>query len=81
MPTEIGAFEAKTKFSEILRKVSHGERFTLTLRGKPVARLEPILDHGPSAEEREAAFERLRNPSIQGVSTETLLEWIREGRK
>ena len=81
MPTQIGSFEAKTKFSELLRKVGQGERFTVTLRGRPVARLEPILDHGISAEEREAAFERLRNPSISGVSTETLLEWIREGRK
>lgn len=81
MPTEIGAFEAKTKFSELPRKVGQGERFTLTVRGKPVARLEPICDHSISDEEREAAFQRLRNPSVQGVSTETLLEWIREGRK
>jgi len=81
MPTEIGAFDAKTKFSELLRKVGQGERFTVTLRGKAVARLEPVLDTGISQDEREAAFERLRNPSISGVSTETLLEWIREGRK
>ena len=81
MSTEIGAFEAKTKFSELLRKVGQGERFTVTLRGKAVARLEPVLETGISEDEREAAFERLRNPSISGVSTETLLEWIREGRK
>jgi len=81
MPTEIGAFEAKTKFSEILRKVDAGERFTLTLRGRPIARLEPIEKTGISDEERQAALERLRNPSIEGVPTETLLEWIREGRK
>jgi prevent-host-death family protein len=81
MPTEIGAFEAKTKFSELLRKVGQGERFTVTLRGKAVARLEPVLETGISPDEREAAFERLRNPSISGVSTETLLEWIREDRK
>jgi prevent-host-death family protein len=81
MSTEIGAFEAKTKFSELLRKVAQGERFTVTLRGKAVARLEPVLETGISEDEREAAFERLRNPSISGVSTETLLEWIREGRK
>ena len=81
MSTEIGAFEAKTKFSELLRKVAQGERFTVTLRGKAVARLEPVLETGISEDEREAAFERLRNPSISGVSTETLIEWIREGRK
>lgn len=81
MPTEIGAFEAKTKFSELLRKVGQGESFTVTMRGKAVARLEPMIDIGVSEEEREAAYQRLRNPSISGVSTETLLEWIREGRK
>jgi prevent-host-death family protein len=81
MATEIGAFEAKTKFSELLRKVGQGESFTVTVRGKAVARLEPVLDNGISDEEREAAYQRLRNPSISGVSTETLLEWIREGRK
>ena len=31
--TEIGAFDAKTKLSEILRKVDQGERFTITVRG------------------------------------------------
>ena len=35
--TEIGAFDAKTKLSEILRKVEQGERFTITLRGRAVA--------------------------------------------
>ena len=39
--TEIGAFDAKTKLSEILRKVEQGERFTITLRGRPVANLVP----------------------------------------
>ena len=91
MPTEIGAFEAKTRLSELLRKVDQGERFTITVRGRVVAELaQPkkitVEDATParpefSAEEREAAYQRLRNPKISGVSTETLLEWIREGRK
>lgn len=37
----IGAYEVKTKFSEILRRVSAGEAFTVTNRGKPVADLLP----------------------------------------
>jgi len=91
MPTEIGAFEAKTKFSELLRKVELGERFTVTRRGKVVAEIvqpKNVADENTtpvrpefSDEEREAAYQRLRNPKISGVSTETLLEWIREGRK
>jgi antitoxin (DNA-binding transcriptional repressor) of toxin-antitoxin stability system len=91
MPTQIGAFEAKTKFSELLRKVEQGERFTITLRGRVVAELvqpnkvkdENAIESRPtfSEVEREAAFRRLRNPEISGVSTDTVLEWIREGRK
>jgi prevent-host-death family protein len=37
--TEIGAFEAKTKFAELLQKVTRGQEFLITKRGKPVARL------------------------------------------
>lgn len=37
----IGAFEAKTHFSELLDRVSQGEVFTVTRRGKPVAKLGP----------------------------------------
>jgi len=81
MATEIGLFEAKTKLSELVRKAGQGEHFTLTVRGKPVAQLVPLKEPVISPEDRTAAFERLRNPPIKGVSTETLLEWIREGRK
>jgi len=38
---EIGAFEAKTKFSELLRRAQRGERFVITKHGAPVAVLEP----------------------------------------
>jgi hypothetical protein len=33
-----------------------------------------------SPEEIEAAYQRLRNPRIEGVSHETIREWIEEGR-
>jgi prevent-host-death family protein len=81
MPTEIGAFEAKTKFSELLRKVEDGERFTITVRGRPVAHLGPPLS-ARSKEEIAAAVQALKSfPRIQGVSGDTVLEWIREGRE
>jgi prevent-host-death family protein len=38
---EIGAFEAKTHFSELLEKARHGTVFVVTKRGKPVAQLGP----------------------------------------
>lgn len=41
MSTEIGAYEAKTRLAELLRRAEQGERFTVTNRGKPVAQLVP----------------------------------------
>jgi len=79
--TEIGAFEAKTKLSEILRKVEQGERFTITLRGRAVANLVPVAPDRSRARVA-AAIEALRNfPKIEGIPGDTVLEWIREGRK
>ncbi len=39
---QIGAFEAKTHFSQIIEQVSHGEDFIITRRGKPVAKIIPF---------------------------------------
>ena len=79
--TEIGAFDAKTKLSEILRKVDQGERFTITVRGRAMAHLVPVEDTHSAARVARAA-DALRNfPRITGVSGNEVLEWIREGRK
>ena len=41
--TTIGSFDARTHFSELLRRVENGrERFVLTVRGNPVAVLGPV---------------------------------------
>ena len=40
--TDIGAFEAKTRLSELLVAVSQGRVFRITRRGKPVAELRPV---------------------------------------
>lgn len=42
MKTEVGAFEAKTRLSELLEDVSRGHVIRITRRGKPVAELRPI---------------------------------------
>ena len=39
---DINLFEAKTHFSEIIKKVERGQRFRITKRGKPVAELHPL---------------------------------------
>lgn len=43
MDTEdIGAFEAKTRLSELLDKVARGHVYRITKRGKPVAELRAV---------------------------------------
>lgn len=40
---EIASFEAKTHFSDLLRRVTHqGEKFVVTVRGKPAAVIGPV---------------------------------------
>jgi prevent-host-death family protein len=78
----VGIFEAKTKLSEIVRKVERGERFTITVNGEAKAQVVPIPAPTPvhSPEEIEAAYQRLRNPSITGISHEEIRAAIEEGR-
>ena len=40
--TEIGAFEAKNKLSELLDRAEKGEEVIITRRGRPVAKLVPV---------------------------------------
>ena len=39
----VGSFEAKTHLPQLLERAAKGEEFTITKRGKPVARLVPPL--------------------------------------
>jgi antitoxin (DNA-binding transcriptional repressor) of toxin-antitoxin stability system len=79
MPTEIGAFEAKTKFSELLRKVKQGESFTITIRGQIVAELKPPT---PAIKPvPQDVIDRLMHPKIHGISGDEILAAIREGRR
>jgi prevent-host-death family protein len=77
--TEIGAFDAKTKLSEILRKVEQGESFTITRRGRAVADVVPSR-----LKDRQRANEAVRRllamPKIEGIPPETVKAWIEEGR-
>ena len=41
-PELIGAFEAKTRLSELLEKVSRGRVYRITKRGRVVAELRPV---------------------------------------
>lgn len=43
----IAIFEAKSRLSEILAAVEHGEEFTVTKRGEPIALILPYR-HAPT---------------------------------
>jgi len=78
-PREVGAFDAKNRFSELLARVDEGAEFTIAKRGRAVARLIPAVSH--SAEARAAATVELRalreRYSLNGLSVRKL---INEGR-
>jgi prevent-host-death family protein len=79
MESSIGAFEAKAQLSRLLRAVEQGERFTITVRGKPVADLVP---HGADTSQSVAAtVAALQSfPRIQGVSDAEVATFVAEGR-
>ena len=53
----IGLFEAKTKFSEICDQVSKsGEAVTVTRRGQPLVRIDPLHEEGKTIRERRAEY-------------------------
>jgi prevent-host-death family protein len=56
----VGAYEAKTRFSELIERVQRGEAVTITKHGTPVARLVGITPAKWSVEEIVADVERLR---------------------
>ena len=79
---QIGAFEAKTHFSQIIEKVENGADFIITKRGKPVAKIIPIEQEKQMT--RKEAIEALREmrKHYKGVPGDfNIREAIEEGRK
>jgi prevent-host-death family protein len=58
MSVSITAFEAKTRFGELLDRVERGEEVVISRRDKPIARIVP--EGRPRLQEVAAAVERLR---------------------
>jgi prevent-host-death family protein len=52
--TEVGAFEAKNKLSELLDRAERGEEVVITRRGRPVAKLIGINSPRDVEKAREA---------------------------
>ena len=53
----IGLFEAKTKLSEICNQVAQsGQSITVTRRGTPLVRIDPIIEKTQTIRERRAQY-------------------------
>jgi prevent-host-death family protein len=76
----VGAFEAKTHFSQRLERVAGGEQVTITRHGMPVARLIPVA--APDRERIRQTIRRLKGFSegqtLGGLSVRALRD---EGRR
>ncbi len=77
----MGAYEARTHFSELLGRVEAGEEVTITRNGLAVAKLVPVKRE-TTPEERRAAWEawdkRAAGISLGGLRIKDLIE---EGRR
>ncbi len=79
-----GAFEAKTRFSELIERVNRGEVITITRHDKPVAQLVPF--NRPSQTAIKEAFQQLdeiarRHPlNPSGAEKISYRDLIEEGR-
>jgi len=76
---KIGAYEAKTHLPSLLRKVAHGQHFTITRQGKPIARLVPYLEAKPDPDRVIEQIRALRKGITLG--TLDLKALITEGRR
>lgn len=85
----VGAFEAKTKLSELLDRVERGEEVLITRHGKPVARLVAGTDE---ASPRPDVAERLKSTRLALAQSlaergqppfcaEEVRSWIEDGRR
>jgi prevent-host-death family protein len=76
---DIGAYEAKTHFSQLLERVENGERITITKHGRPVAVLVPpeARRTRPVAEVIAEIRELRKGVRLNGLK---IKDMIREGR-
>jgi len=77
---DVGAYEAKTHFAQLLDRVEHGERIVITRHGTPVAVLQPPDRPTLSVPEVMAAMHTLRAGLQQKASAAEIRTWIDEGR-
>jgi len=79
---QIGAFEAKTHFSQVLEQVERGDNFIVTKRGKPVAKIMPV-EQEKKMTYREAieALREMRKLYRGKPGEDNIKDLIEDGRK
>jgi prevent-host-death family protein len=78
----VGAYEAKTKFGELLAMVGKGESFTITKHGLPVAILtQPLESKIGNAEGTIKAIRGQRAKFAQAFNQVSVKALLEEGRK
>jgi len=75
---EIGLFEAKTRFSELVETCISGREIVVTRRGEPVVRIVP---YDPPARRRVEALAGLRSIRARAAPGPSARELRDEGRR
>jgi prevent-host-death family protein len=81
---EIGASDARNKFSALLDRVQRGEEIVITRRGRAVAKLVPVPRVADRSEAREAARrirERAKEMNLGPFDWEEWKRYPDEGRR
>lgn len=63
--------ELRNNVTGVLREVEGGATFTITVRGRPVARLGPAEEDGPRTDVDRATLERILSMPVDS-------DWLRE---
>ena len=82
--TTIGAFEAKTNLNKLLHDVEEGKIvYTITRRGKPVAKIVPIEESDEELAQRVDAIVKMvrERRKKYNVTIDEIIAWRDEGRK
>ena len=77
---KVGAYEAKTRLPELLRRVAGGETITITRHGAPVAVLKPV-EGAPKRSTKEVIDDLRAFRAGHRLDGLTIRELIEEGRR
>jgi len=80
---EVGIFDAKTRFSELIEQVNQtGRPITITNRGKPVAEITPTRKTLAYQMTREEAFAQVARlwKTVEPMTKKEIKQAIEEGR-